>query len=412
MFTKTLREDPKDEVSVNAKLLERAGFIHKNSSGIYSYLPLGLAVLEKIENIIREEINSLGAEELLMPSLVEKKYWDSTGRWKVDAMYKISETKSGVFGLGWTHEEVVADIAKRFISSYKDLPKAVYQIQTKFRDEPRARSGLLRGREFLMKDLYSFHADAKDLDIFYEKVMRSYEKIAEKLRLEAIWAEAAGGEFTENITHEFQVLASAGEDTVLYCEKCFFARNKEIADKRPGDKCEKCQGAVKSSKAIEIGNVFKLGTKYSEPLHLRYKGKDGEAKHVLMGSYGIGPSRLMATVVEMHHDAKGIIWPDSVSPFKAHIILVYAGARKEAIEDAAEKLCEEMRLKDISFLLDDRENVSAGERFADADLIGIPRRIVISEKTIKADKFELKNRDEEKISLVSKNELLSQFINE
>lgn len=398
LFSKTRRESPKDEDSINAKLLIRAGFIQKMSAGVYSYLPLAWRVVQKIVNIVREEMNAIDGQELMMPALVAKEYWQKTNRWDVDVAYKVKSEHGGEFGLGWTHEEAVTAIAQNFISSYKDLPLYVYQIQTKFRAEPRAKSGLLRGREFLMKDLYSFHRDDEDLDAYYKKVIGAYKKIIKRLDLDAKVVEAGGGAFTKEFTHEFQVLHPVGEDVIYYCVKCDFARNKEIFS---DEKCPICKGEIRVSNAIEIANVFKLGAKYSEPYNLFYLNKNGGRNPVIMGSYGIGISRLLGALVEVFNDEKGIIWPESVAPFRAHLILA---TRDKGQGTKAEKVYKELQKAGIEVLYDDREETSAGEKFNDADLIGIPYRLVVGGKS--KDKVEVKKRDSGRMRLLNLKDVL------
>jgi prolyl-tRNA synthetase len=398
LFSKTLKTFPKDEESVNAKYLIRAGFIRKASAGIYSYLPLGWRVLSKINNIIREEMNKIGGQELLMPVLVAKDFWEKTNRWGVGAMYKLKSIYGEEYGLGWTHEEVVVDLARHLISSYEDLPLALYQIQTKFRQEARPKSGLLRGREFWMKDLYSFHKDKEDLEKYYKVLTDAYNKILKRAGLEAKLTEASGGAFTKEYTHEFQVLSEAGEDTVFYCSKCDFCQNKEIAKVRAGSPCPKCGSEIKESRAIEVGNIFRLGTKYTEPYGVYFTDKGGSRKLAIMGCYGMGPSRVMGALAEVYHDNDGIIWPEEVSPYKLHLLSIGKGVEKKA-----EKFYNELTKSGIEVLFDDRKDVSAGEKFVDADLIGIAYRAVISEKT--GSKIELKKRSEKKSKLVNLKEI-------
>lgn len=395
LFTKTLKEAPKDEVAKNAIFLERGGFVHKNSAGIYSYLPLGFRILQKIASIIREEMNALGALEIFMPALVEKKYWDATGRWDVDISIEAKSRgeKEANFVLGWSHEDILAAMATRFISSYKDLPFCVYQIQTKFRHEPRAKSGMLRGREFMMKDLYSFHIDEADLSHFYEEVKSAYFKIFERCGLQAIYTLAGGGVFTTNFTHEFQVLSEAGEDTILLCSKCQYAENTEISKLGDGDLCLKCDGKVVQKKSIEVGNIFNDGTEYSEKVGLYFTDASGQKNPVWMAAYGIGLSRLMATIVEIHNDENGIIWPKSVAPFEIHLIAL------GNVKEEADKIYEKLKKEGKDVLYDDREDYTAGEKFADADLIGIPYRYVVSEKTLKEKSVEIKERGYKEIKL-------------
>ncbi|MDP3793053.1 MAG: aminoacyl--tRNA ligase-related protein [bacterium] len=403
LFTKTLREAPADEEAINAKLLIRGGFVFKNSAGIYSFLPLGWRVLSKIANMIREEMNAIGGQELLMPALVEKKYMEPTARWDLDVGYfaKLKEEKESNFVLGWSHEEVLTSIASKFISSYKDLPFYAYQIQTKFRHEARAKSGLLRGREFMMKDLYSFHVDENDLNKYYEKVAKSYHKIFERCGLKAIYTLAAGGVFTDKFTHEFQVIADVGEDTIYVCNKCEYAENKEISKFKGGDKCSKCgEGKIEEKKSIEVGNIFNQGTKYSEALGLQFSDESGNKKPVIMGAYGIGLSRLMATAVEVYNDDRGIIWPENIAPFKIHLV-VLDGKSKEA-----DKVYSDLTKAGIEVLYDDRGDKTPGEKFADADLIGCPIRLVISNKTLTQDSVELKRRNQKDFKLIKLTEIV------
>jgi prolyl-tRNA synthetase len=387
LFTRVAREAPKDEVAVNARLLERAGFIYKNSAGIYSFLPLGWRVIQKIAGIIREEMNAIGGQEIFMAALHDKHYLKASGRWDVPVVFKVvsggkDADKEPSFNISWTHEELMAEIGTKYVSSYKDLPFAAYQIQTKFRNEPRAKSGLLRGREFLMKDLYSFHASEADFLQYYERVAGAYKKIFERCGLKAYYTLAAGGDFTAANTHEFQVVADAGEDTIFLCEKCGYAENKEISELKDGMKCPRCGGKVAEKKAIEVGNIFPLGTKYSEAFNLKFADEKGEKRFVVMGSYGIGIGRVMATIVEVMSDKAGIIWPEAVAPFRAHLLAINEADGTKAY-DALQK-------EKIEVLYDDRD-LSAGEKFAEADLIGIPWRLVVSPKT-GADKVEVKRR--------------------
>lgn len=389
LFTKTRRENPQGEEAINAQLLERGGFIYKNSAGIYTFLPLGWRVIQNINNIVREEMDAIGGQEMLMQTLVEKKYLDASGRWDVPIGFEAigKEEKEAGFVLGWTHEEVLTAIASKFISSYRDLPFSAYQIQSKFRNESRAKSGILRGREFLMKDLYSFHESEEDMQSFYGKVKEAYLRTFQRLGLDAIYTVATGGDFTQNFTHEFQVISPVGEDTIHVCKKCNIAVNKEIIDKQKV--CPECESSdLFEETSIEVGNIFPLGVKYSSVLGLNFADKDGESKPVVMGSYGIGISRVMGAIVEVHHDDKGIIWPESVAPFKVHLIAL------DGKSDEGNKIYSELTDKNIDVLYDDRPDVSAGEKFADADLIGTPMRIVISNKAQEEGGIEIKKRSE------------------
>lgn len=397
LFVKTLREAPKDEESANAKLLLRAGFADKLMAGVYTFLPLGLRVMNKIETVIREEMSAIGGQEISMPALQPKELWQTTGRWEsFEALYKVvSHFKETQYALGPTHEEVVVPLAKKFILSYKDLPFSVYQIQTKFRDEARPKSGLLRGREFKMKDLYSYHAGPEDLLRYYETAKKAYSKVFKRLGLKTLIVEASGGTFSK-YSHEFQVLSPSGEDIIYHCVKGDFAKNKEIIEPKllkeieaGKGRCPECGDKLKSSTGIEVGNIFQLNTKYSDPFGLKYKDEKGSEEQVYMGCYGIGVSRLLGTIAEIFHDEKGLAWPEQVAPFKIHLI--------ELNGASAKKLYEELTKKGVEVLYDDR-NVSAGTKLADADLIGLPYRAVVSPKTGK--KIELKARNSATVKLV------------
>jgi len=392
LFTKTQRNAPKDEPSVNAQLLIRAGFVDKLMAGVYTLLPLGLRVMKKIENIIREEMNAIGGQELFMPSLQPKDLWIKTGRWEsMDDLYKVKDKSGRVFALGPTHEEIIVPLAKRFVNSYKDLPFSAYQFQNKFRMELRAKSGILRGREFMMKDLYSFHLNQEDLDSYYEKAKTAYFNIFDRagLKDQTYLTFASGGTFSK-YSHEFQTATPAGEDTIYICQKCSLAINKEI--KGETEACPECGGKdFREEKAIEVGNIFKLGTKYSAPFDLSVKDEKGEKITSVMGCYGIGLGRLMGTVAEMYHDEKGLSWPESVAPFAVHLLKIKNTKEKGKVDQAADRIYEDLTQAGVEVLYDDR-NSSAGEKFADADLIGIPYQLIISEKTLKDNQVEIKNR--------------------
>lgn len=406
LFTKTLREAPSDEEAVNAKLLTRGGFISKVMAGVYEYLPLGLRVLGKINAIIREEIEKTGAEELYLSVLQKKETWLTAGRWESarDVMYQFKDSSGKEIGLGWTHEEPLTAVAKHFINSYKDLPKAVYQIQTKFRNEPRAKSGILRGREFLMKDLYSFHADEEDLDDYYEKIASQYEIIFKRCGLNAKRTLASGGLFSK-YSDEFQVIADVGEDTIFLCAQCAYAVNKEIErELKSANTCPKCGGKIKQAHSIEVGNIFKLGTKFSEKFSLLYADRSGNKKPVIMASYGIGLGRVMGAIVETHHDEKGIVWPMSVSPYHVHLVGLDLDDKK--VKNACEELYTDFKTAGIDVFYDDREDASAGEKFADADLLGIPLRVVISKKTLEKQGVELKERHLDKFEILKINQAI------
>lgn len=389
LYTKTRKTLPRDEVAKNAKLLIQAGFINKEMAGVYSYLPLGLRVLRKIENIIREEMNAIGGEELFLATLQSPEVWKKTGRW--DGMDMWFKTRGDEFGLGNTHEEPLVESMKHHIESYKDLPVYAYQFQTKFRNEPRAKSGLLRGKEFLMKDLYSFNKSELEHEKFYKKCTNAYHKIFERAEIGGItYLTFADGKPFSEFSHEFQTLSDVGEDTIYLDEKKKVAINKEIYT----DLIIKEMGLKKENlvekRAIEVGNIFSLGSRFSDALGLKYLDEDGKKKSIIMGSYGIGLGRLMATIVEVFADKKGMAWPESVAPFKVHLIELEKGLGDE--------IYNELQKASVEVLYDDRDS-TPGEKFNDADLIGIPWRFVVSEKT--GGKVEIKKRKEEKTNVLS-----------
>lgn len=404
LIFKTRKDAPKDEVAVNAELLIRAGFIDKVMAGVYTFLPLGLRVMKKIEAIIREEMVAVGGKEILMPILQPKALWEKTGRWSgFDSLFKFTSKRSGIdIALGPTHEEIITALISRENLSYRDLPFHVFQIQNKFRDEERAKSGLLRGREFMMKDLYSFHADQGDLDAYYESMRTAYGKIFSRAGIgdRTYFTFASGGTFSK-YSHEFQTVCESGEDAIHVCESCRVAVNDELIGEQ--DSCPECGKKLQEAKkAIEVGNIFKLGTRYADAFGLTYKDKDGGEKKVEMGCYGIGLSRLMGTIVEVHHDEEGIVWPESVAPAQVHLLTV--GGESKDLKKAGERVYTVLSQAGVEVLYDDREGASAGEKFADADLIGIPTRAVISEKLLKEGKIELRDRLHKKIKTVAERE--------
>ncbi|MES2223461.1 MAG: aminoacyl--tRNA ligase-related protein [Patescibacteria group bacterium] len=410
LFTKTRFEAPKDEVAKNAQLLIRAGFVHKDMAGVYSVLPLGLRVMKKIEQVVRYEMNMIGGQEISLASLQSKELWEKTNRWDdavVDNWFKTKLKNDTELGLGFTHEEPITEIMKDHIRSYKDLPRSAYQFQTKFRNETRAKSGILRGREFLMKDLYSFSRNEEQHLKFYEKVKEAYWNIFNKVGLgeKTYYTFASGGVFAK-FSHEFQTETDAGEDVIYHnidSGEKKEAINKEVytdevkKDLKVGDN-------VIEKKTVEVGNIFTLGTRFSEPLGLTYVDENGESKPVFMGSYGIGIGRLMGTIVEVLATEKGMIWPESVSPFKVHLVELSQG--DEMLKQKAIDLYEELISKGIEVLFDDRD-ARAGEKFADADLIGIPHRIVISKKTEEKGQLEYSNRITSETTGRSKEEILN-----
>lgn len=403
LFTKTRKTPPAGEESANAIFLEQAGFIEKEAAGVYTFLPLGLKVLNKIENIVREEMNAVGGEEMLMPALHPSANWETSGRWnKFDALFKTESQFGGAYALGPTHEEIIYPLMAHFLNSYKDFPIKVYQIQTKFRDEKRPKAGLLRTREFRMKDFYSFHKNDEDRNKFYEAMKQAYLKTFKRLELGVIVVEASGGTFSD-LSLEFQAAASSGEDIVFVCRKCGFAQNREIV--KNSTKCptrlpdgQECGAETEEIKTIEVGNIFPLKEKFAKDFGLKFKDFNGKETLVSAGCYGLGTSRVMGAIVETSHDQKGIIWPEAVAPFPAHLI--------ELGVDAS-KIYDDLVAKGVEVLYDDRAGQSAGEKFADADLIGIPLRIVVSEKTLKSDAAELKMRSEENPKLVKIKDIIN-----
>jgi prolyl-tRNA synthetase len=407
LFYKTTKNKTAGVDSVSHDLLVRAGYIDQLMAGVYSFLPLGFRVLKNIETIIRRNIEAIDGQELLLPALHPKENWVKTGRWDtLDVLFKLKGAGDKDYALGSTHEEIVTPLAKKNIFSYRDLPFYVFQIQNKFRDELRAKSGILRTREFMMKDLYSFHANQADLDAYYQIATKAYEKIFKEVGIGKITYRtlASGGSFSK-YSDEFQMETSAGEDIIYVCKKCSLAVNKEI--KAESQECTHCSGTeFEEKKAVEVGNIFKLGTKFSAPFDLKFTDRDGQDKPVLMGCYGIGLGRLLGAIVEASHDDKGIIWPKSVAPFLVHLISLENNPK---VKKAAQKLYTDLQKAGIEVLWDDRENKTAGEKFGDSDLLGIPYRLVISERTLKENSVELKERAKEKAKLVKIKDLPSQI---
>lgn len=386
-FVKTFREVSKDEESKNAQLLTRAGMIDRTMAGVYSLLPLGLRVVDKIEAIIREEMNAAGAAELLMPSLHPKRIWSENGRWEIlgDIMYQFKDNSGADVGLGTTHEEVIVDIARRRVKSYRDLPLALYQIQTKFRNEPRAKSGVLRGREFIMKDLYSFHSNLDDLNEFYDRMKEVYMKIFARVGLEGVkLVEASGGTFTNEHSHEFQLPAEVGEDLIFYCEKCGWAENQEIVKVDAGTDCpNNCGGKVKSQNAIEVGNIFRFFDKYGQEMKMTYQDKDGRVQPVLLCSYGLGITRLLGAMAEVHNDQAGLIWPLAVAPFS--VVVITAPGQ----EERSHQVYDELSKLAIETIIDDRPDVTLGEKLIDAKLIGYPYVVTVGNKNADSNELEV-----------------------
>jgi prolyl-tRNA synthetase len=407
LFYKTYKELPVKEEAKNAQLLIKAGFIEKLGSGIYNFLPLGFLVLEKIKKIIREELNHLGCQELLLANLHPKENWEITNRWtKFDVLFKVNSQTGLEYGLAPTHEEVIFPLVKKIINSYKDLPLALYQINLKYRDELRAKSGLLRNKEFLMKDLYSFHKDNQDLENFKKKVDKAYLKIFKRCGLKAILTLASGGSFSQ-WSIEFQVITSAGEDKIYYCSQCQLAWNKEIIK---NNFCQRCQNELQVFTSIEVGNTFNLGTKFSEDFNVIYLDKNNQKKYVWAGCYGIGVTRLLGAVAEVNNDSRGLIWPLEIAPFKIHILIL--NYHHQRINDRLKKFFQKVynfllknNFYENDLLIDDRVDVTNGEKFVESDLLGIPYKIIIGERSLRGE-LELKLRSNNKVLILKLDNLL------
>ena len=410
LFTKTRREAPKDEVAKNAQLLIRAGYIHKEMAGVYSYLPLGLRVLRKIEQIIREAMDNSGAQEVQMTALQDPTIWkDANNRWDdnvVDNWFKTKLANDTQLGLGFSHEEPLVRILKGHLNSYKDFPLAVYQIQAKFRNELRSKSGIMRGREFMMKDLYSFHLSEEDFTEYYEKMAGIYLDVFKEVGLgdTTVRTKASGGSFSK-FSDEFQTFSDAGEDTIYLCQSCSIAINDEIIAEQ--DSCPDCGAAkdkLETKKSIEVGNIFPLKAKFTEAGGLKVSDAEGTEKQILMGCYGIGVSRLMGTIVEVLSDDQGIVWPKNIAPFAVHLVEL-GGEQNADVRKDAEALYAELNDAGIEVLYDDRDR-KPGEKFADSDLMGMPYRVVVSAKTLESGTYELKERQSGEVKMVSKDDLM------
>lgn len=407
LFTKTKKEAPTDEVSKNAELLIRGGFIHKEMAGVYSYLPLGLRVIKKIENIIREEMNAIGGIEMKTTALQNKEIWEKSNRWSdevVDVWFKTKLKSGGEVGLSFTNEEAFSNILRQYVSSYKDLPIYPYDFKDIFRNETRSKSGMMRGREFYWKALYSFSRNEEEHNEFYEKSKIAYQNIFKRTGIGHLTylTFAAGGSFSK-FSHEFQTISSVGEDTIYLDENSGIAINKEVLNDEVLKSLNLKRENLVEQKAVEVGNIFSLGTKFSEPFDLKYKNENSEEKLVIMGSYGIGLGRLMGTVVEVLSDDKGMIWPESIAPFKVHLLSL---GDDENVKKEADRVYDTLVKNNIEVLFDDREGVSPGEKFADADLLGMPYRVVVSARSMKEKGVEVKKRNEEKGKVISLEELL------
>lgn len=388
-FTRTRKQAPADEVAHNAQLLIRAGYVHKTMAGVYSYTPLGLAVLENIKQIVREEMNRISSQELLMSTLQRQELWQETGRWSdelVDVWFKSHLQDGTEVGFGWTHEEPIIELLRSYVKSYKDLPISVYQFQNKLRNELRAKSGIMRGREFIMKDMYSIHASKEDLEAYYQAVIEAYKRCYNRFGLgdDTYVTFASGGAFTK-FSHEFQTICEAGEDYIYLHRGRDLAINEEVVDEAVRelgiDKSE-----LERVKTAEVGNIFNFGTQKSEEMGLVFTGEDGRQHHAYMGSYGIGITRVMGVIVEKFADDKGLVWPEEIAPARVHLVQI----GKESVA-AADKLYDTLQQAGITVLYDDRA-ARPGEKFADAELLGMPTRITVSDRLLEAGEWEVVDR--------------------
>ncbi len=412
LFTKTRKEIPADEASKNAQLLIRAGYVYKEMAGVYAYLPLGLKVLEKIKQIVREEMNKIGGQELIMTSLQRKEIWERTDRWsdeKVDVWFKSELKAGGAVGLGWSHEEPIGEMMKEYISSYKDLPVYVYQFQTKLRNELRAKSGIMRGREFLMKDMYSFCLGEEEHTTFYNATIEAYKRVFARVGIseETFVTFASGGAFTK-FSHEFQTITEAGEDEIYINADKSIAINHEVLNEETLKELGVTKEELTQVKTAEVGNIFNFGRQKAEDIGLMFKNEAGENIPVWMGSYGIGITRLMGVIVEKFSDEKGIVWPVSVAPYLVHLVELSNGDTD--LKDYADGIYNTFNDNGVHVLYDDRD-VRAGEKFNDSDLLGMPYRIVISKKTREEGKFELVERRTGEVTYLTEEELHQKFLN-
>lgn len=411
LFIRTRKETPSDEESKNAQLLIRAGYIHKEMAGVYSYLLLGKTVIDNISQIIREEMNAIGGNEVLMSTLQNKDLWEATGRWDdkvVDNWFKSKLVSGAEVGIGLSHEEPITNMLRSYVNSYKDLPVYTYQIQDKFRNELRAKSGLLRGREFLMKDLYSFSRDQAEHDKFYETVAQAYLKIFERVGFspDITYRTFASGGIFSRFSDEFQVLSHVGEDTIYIDETKKMAINKEVYTDQNLKHLGLSRDQLSEKRAVEVGNIFALGSKYSDALGLKFTDESGQQQSIIMGCYGIGVSRLMGLLAEHFADEHGLVWPANIAPYKVY--LASLGSEPE-ISQAVDELYDKLNQAGISVLFDDRDE-RPGEKFADADLFGLPYRVVISQKSLDNGGFELKSRASVETEVVSLEKLLSKLL--
>ncbi|MCB9819802.1 prolyl-tRNA synthetase [Candidatus Nomurabacteria bacterium] len=389
LFTKTLKNSPADEVAKNAQLLIRAGYVYKEMAGVYAYLPLGLRVVEKIKQVVREEMNAIDSNELTMTGLQRKEVWEKTGRWDdktVDVWFKTALQDGTVLGLGWSHEEPIVEMMKHYVSSYKDLPVSLYQFQTKMRNELRAKSGIMRGREFVMKDMYSFHSTKEDLDDYYNRSIEAYKRAYARLGLgdDTYVTFASGGAFTK-FSHEFQTICDAGEDVIYLHREKNIAVNEEVIDDAVKE-LDISRDELEKVKTAEVGNIFNFGSQKTDEMGLYYTDSEGRRQSLYVGSYGIGITRVMGVIAEKMSDSKGLIWPDNIAPYKVYLVSIGENGSKKA-DEIYKRLTEE----GIEVLYDDREE-RPGAKFADSELLGIPYRLTISDRSVENGQCEFTAR--------------------
>ncbi|MGB4966682.1 MAG: aminoacyl--tRNA ligase-related protein [Candidatus Saccharimonadales bacterium] len=408
LFTKTVKTTPADEVAKNAQLLIRAGYVYKEMAGAYAYLPLGLRVVENIKQIVREEMNAIRSNELIMTGLQNKAVWEKTGRWSdevVDIWFKTKLQDETEIGLGWSHEEPIVEMMKQYLHSYKDLPVSLYQFQTKMRNELRAKSGIMRGREFVMKDMYSFHASAEDLAAYYDEVIEAYKRVYDRLGIgnDTFVTFASGGAFTK-FSHEFQTICDAGEDYIYLNREKGVAINEEVLEDAVKE-LGIAKDELEKVKTAEVGNIFNFGTQKTDEMGLYVAGPDGEQQSLSIGSYGIGITRVMGVIAEKDSDERGLVWSDSIAPYRVYLASLGTDA---AVIAAAQKLHDELEAAGVSVLWDDSEK-RPGEKFADADLIGLPHRVVVSAKTLEAGQHEYKARRGAEVEFLTTEALVKQL---
>lgn len=409
LFTKTRKETPSDEVSKNAQLLIQAGYIHKEMAGVYAFLPLGLRVIENIKQIVREEMNAISSQELIMTNLQNPNIWKSTGRWSdenVDVWFKTALQDETELGLAWSHEEPILEMMQNYIKSYKDLPASVYQFQTKLRNELRAKSGIMRGREFVMKDMYSLHSNEEDMDQYYDQAIGAYKNVYDRLGIgeETFITFAGGGAFTK-FSHEFQTICEAGEDTLYISEDKSVAVNEEVLDEA-AEEIGVAKEDLQPVTSAEVGNIFKFGTKKSEKMDVQFVDENDQRNPIYLASYGIGITRVMGVVAEKHSDDNGLVWPENISPYDVH--LVSLAHDKEDI-DQVEEVYKKLKEHNIDVLYDDRKDARAGEKFADSDLMGISKRVILSSSNLEENKAEIVDRKTGETAYVELEELSNSF---